>query len=262
MQLVDPMDNNNPQPPFSNYPRFNQNAPLGRPPGVYLDLIGEAFTLVQQDWGTWILAALISAVISFLPTISQFILMGPAAFGFGDRNALSYNWSLYPVQFMIQITCALANVVITNGMLRMGALKALGLPITVGDVIFGFGRIGTLMGTAFLSWLAICLGTLACIIPGVYVSGVLFFAPLLSLMENRNVMDSIQTCYERCKPFAWQIFGLLVVTGLLGTAGALLCGVGLLIALPVQCVTLGMHYNLFFPPADLSTSPEYGYRPN
>jgi hypothetical protein len=68
--------------------------------------------------------------------------------------------------------------------------------------------------------------------------------------------------YEALKPHAWAMVGLLFVLGLINMVGYCACGVGMLVSLPICAVTLGLHYNYFFPPSVPEFEPMYASPPD
>lgn len=89
-------------------------------------------------------------------------------------------------------------------------------------------------------------GILACCV-GVYVSQAIFFPGTLLILERGMTWDQAKdVCLQQVKPNwgAWTLFVLVV--GLVGASGALLCGVGALFTVPVAMIALAHAYRHAF----------------
>ena len=92
---------------------------------------------------------------------------------------------------------------------------------------------------------AVTLGALLCIVPGIYLAGALAFTNLIVIVMGLPGIEGLKRSYEMLKPYAWSMFGLLLVSGCVSGLGFLLCCVGILITWPIQQVVLGLHFRDF-----------------
>ena len=106
-------------------------------------------------------------------------------------------------------------------------------------------RFWPLIGTVFITQLLIGLGSILCFVPGFYLSGILVFAPTICVHEGLGPIQSIQKSYEMTKNYAWMMALLVFVATMVGSLGAMACYVGFIFSLPVQYVTLALHYREF-----------------
>jgi hypothetical protein len=252
-----------PQPPqFSNYPRgypgMSPMGPFQKPPGVYFEAIGEAWKLVQQEMGTWVLASLIylSAIIALQIVVRLVMFSGqliPTNLDHIDLTGLIFG-------SLLSIMGSMVNVVLMTGMMRMGARQGQGLPISIGDVFGGFRRFGTVLATCFLAGLAYLIGFVLCIVPGIYMMGALVLAPIVAADQDVDAIEAITLTYRTVGSDAWLMFVLLFVAGIIQSLGVCLCGIGLLFTMPIYMITIGLHYNYYFPPQSQSPNP-YVYSP-
>ena len=233
---------------YSNYPREN---PYQRPPGVYFDAIGQSWNLVKQNLGTWVLAILIFSV-----------LFGGYEFAFiSQTGGLNRSQPPNPANFLafapIGLIFGILSNVLLAGYFYMGVKQARNEKIELADIFFGFKKPLQIIAGAFLTGIVTVVGTCLCIVPGLYLSGLLLFVPLLILDRNLGPVEAMQECWDKLKPHAWSIFALMFVTGLLAELGACLACVGILFTLPIYFVTMGITYNSFFP----RESPNAAYQP-
>ncbi|HLO98398.1 MAG TPA: hypothetical protein VK171_07380, partial [Fimbriimonas sp.] len=96
--------------------------------------------------------------------------------------------------------------------------------------------------TLLLMSLAIYVGTLLCIVPGLFVAGALWMAPSFCIHENLGPVDALKRSWEVSKPRAFPLFGVMFLTGLVSGLGVLACGIGLLWTLPIMYIVQAMHY--------------------
>jgi hypothetical protein len=240
------------QPPgYSNYPRFTPGGPsYQRPPGVYFDCIGEAWTLVQKNLGTWILTTLICGALYYGTIIAVefgffFLAAGIAGTTPGGATAPSMTLILLLIPVLLIVVCIFQ--VIFAGLMKMGVKQARGEPIAIGDAFSCFPNTITIVVSMLLSGLAIAIGSCLCFVPGFWLSGIFAFVPMLAADKNLGPIEVLQVSYDTLKPYAWPLFALHLVASLIGGAGAFLCGIGMIVTYPIFVSIMGLSYNNFFP---------------
>ncbi len=236
------------QPPFAEYPRPEQGAfaTSGRGPGVYFEAIGEAWGLVMKDVGHWIAATIVFGIILValrLPIILLGQMMQP------DRpraDQMGQMLGLMGLQFILGLIPLAVQTVLTTGMISMGVRKARGEYINVGMMFEPFRRFGSIFGSGLLYNLIVFAAALACILPTFFFTPVLLLMPVVAFLKGVSPVESLSLCFDRCKAYWASLLALLIVLALILVAGIIVCGVGILIAWPIYCVVLGIHYRAFF----------------
>ncbi len=110
-----------------------------------------------------------------------------------------------------------------------------GRQVTVGS-FFRPRNIGAVVITTLLVGIITVVGMFACILPGLIASILLMFAVVAVVDRNLSPIDAIKHSFEIAKNntgpvlLVWLLFELIVFVG------ALLCGVGLLVAVPVAAL--------------------------
>lgn len=94
--------------------------------------------------------------------------------------------------------------------------------------------------------LCILGGLILFIIPGLYLSGRLMFAPYLSVEKTQGARKSIKESWEATRGNGWKIFWKAFVVGLFMMVGFLAFVVGALITYPVGFIVMVMLYREFF----------------
>lgn len=90
------------------------------------------------------------------------------------------------------------------------------------------------------------IGVVCCILPGIYLSIVLMLWSPLVLLEEESGFG-LKRSMELVKPQFIQFLIIGIVLGLLVVAGTLLCGIGLIIVLPIIWASLIIIYHTIIP---------------
>ena len=99
-------------------------------------------------------------------------------------------------------------------------------PRSIGNVILATVIIGVLTS----------IGYALCVLPGVAVAIFTMFAIVALLDRNLSAIDSIKASFEIAKANFVQVLLTWLVIAAIGIVGALVCGVGLLVAVPVAAL--------------------------
>jgi uncharacterized membrane protein len=96
--------------------------------------------------------------------------------------------------------------------------------------------------TVIVVGLGAFVGFILCIIPG--IAWIIFtaYAPILALDKGMGPGEAISTSINWVKENFGQVFLILLVSWVVYIAGALLCGVGLLVSIPVALVAIIYSY--------------------
>ena len=112
-----------------------------------------------------------------------------------------------------------------------------GQQVSVGS-FFRPRNIGQVIVAGLIVGVITTIGLFLCVIPGVIASILLIFTVVALLDRNLSAVDAVKTSFDLSKAN----FGNAFLTWLVGIAivfvGALLCGVGLLVAVPVAALFL------------------------
>ena len=67
-----------------------------------------------------------------------------------------------------------------------------------------------IIGIGLITGILVVLGFLLFILPGLYISARLMFAPYIGLMENKPILDSVKKAYEITEGKGWKLIGYVV----------------------------------------------------
>ena len=114
--------------------------------------------------------------------------------------------------------------------------------IELGDIGKGF----EVFVNALVAWLLvgifISVGTIACLVGAIVVTALLVFVFPLIMDRRMDFWPAIQASFDKTKEnwLGWSVFILLI--GLLNLAGALACGLGVLVTGPITFIATAFAY--------------------
>ena len=87
---------------------------------------------------------------------------------------------------------------------------------------------------------------LLCFVPMIYLQTSWMFTLPLIVDRQMDFRPAMQLSWKRVNLHWWQVFGLMVVMGLVNLAGLLLCCVGLLVTIPIGIAAMMFAYETIF----------------
>ncbi|PQV64356.1 hypothetical protein B1R32_10537 [Abditibacterium utsteinense] len=228
-----------PQNPYSNPSGFNQppSMPGALPPRgqeISFDAIGQAWKVLQPNLGTWIGAALIYGIITILLQVLQGVMIPKNANG-APQIGLTY-WILVFIGFVV-------GQFIIGGMMRMAINNVRTGRAELGQMFSTTDVLPSLLGAGILTTLLSGIGYLLCIVPGLLLSGLFMFVMPLIVDKRQGAIEAIGNSFNALKPQMWMALLFVIVIGLVAGAGALACGVGLLVTAPLALIAIAITYN-------------------
>jgi hypothetical protein len=183
------------------------------------DCIGRAWELIKRDFwflvGASFVAGLIGAggFIPYLGAVAGLIIGGPVM---GGLNALYLK-------------------------------KIRGQSATFGDIFLGFGTaFGSLLGAYLICILLTTAGFIFCILPGIYLAVSWVFTIPLVIDKQMGFWEAMELSRQVVTKHWWKMFGLVIVLGLLGIAGLLVCIVGVFVACAIGQIAILYAYEDIF----------------
>ena len=184
-------------------------------------------------------------------------------------SALSRGWALVSSNLMVLagatvlgwlVTVGLAFVPILGwivGFVLLGGLDYMflrrirGEEVQIGDVFAGFNlALLNLTMAGLVKWLLTMIGLGLCIVPGIYLAVGYVFALPLAIDKKMEFWTAMEVSRRVVHEHWWSMFALVIVLALVVFAGFLLCGVGVVISIPVASAALMYVYeDLFGTPA-------------
>ena len=107
-----------------------------------------------------------------------------------------------------------------------------GRPVTIGS-FFKPRNVGSVIIASLIVGVATSIGLALCVLPGLVVAIFTLFTVIALLDRNLSPVDAIKTSVDIAKNNFSQVLVTFLVILVVAIVGALLCGVGLLVAIPV-----------------------------
>ncbi|WP_110811711.1 hypothetical protein [Mycolicibacterium mucogenicum] len=116
-----------------------------------------------------------------------------------------------------------------------------GQPTTIGS-FFKPRYIGPMILLTLIVGVLVGIGYVLCVIPGLIVALFAIFAHAVLVDRGQSPIDSLKASIEIVKANVGQVILVWLVAGLIGAAGILACGVGVLVSAPVASLMLVYTY--------------------
>ena len=135
---------------------------------------------------------------------------------------------------------------IVGQILAIGTLNA-GLFITRGEApevgkVFSTDRLGDYIGATILFGIAVFIGLILCVIPGIVMAVMLSFYGYFVLDQNMSGMDALKASFDLVKSNGGNVIVVLIVAFVVNLVGLALCGVGMLVSAPVSQIMIAYAY--------------------
>ncbi len=219
--------------------------------------VGEAFNYgwrkFQANVGPILLAALVYIVVIALVEIVFFFIFGGLASASTDcttdpvtgvitcdTSGGGFFLSLVVGAIFGVVFVALAAVM-QAGIARGVLAITYGRPLDIG-MMFKFDNVVTVILAGLIVGIAYGIGLILCVIPGIIV---LFFSQFyvwFIVDKQMGAFDAIKASFALVNKNVGTMIGFFLATIVAYIAGAILCGIGLLIAIPVIYIAQGYAY--------------------
>lgn len=245
-------------PPPPTQPGYGQPPPppaYGAPtPGGSRFGIGDAFNYgwlkFQQNAGQIILAALVLLVgVVIIEGIGFAITsgMGTATVQINEATGemTTSGGGLFGAAFFVSMLfgfLAMALAMIVQAGIIKGALNITnGRKLAIREMFEGLNYANVLL-TAILVALGTMIGTILCILPGIVFGFYSLFSMYFAIDKNLPAVDAIKASFSLVNKNVGSLVGLFIACAVAYFIGALLCLVGLLVAIPVVVIAQAYAY--------------------
>lgn len=209
-------------------------------PSINFNVIGDAFRLVFADLQTWVLASLIMLVPIVVLAILQQLILIPMMIASG-----SFIVTMLAAMIMSLVAGLLINTLFAN-MYRMAAIALTGTKPNVGEMLKFGNNFNNVFMTVLLYSVIVAVGTMFCYLPGIIAAGLLLFAVPISVDKRIGGMPALQLSFETLKKDAVMAILFYIAVGICAGLGAIACGIGVILTLPVFPVAVMMLYRDYF----------------
>jgi hypothetical protein len=228
-----------PPPPGYQPPSFGA-APQGAPQSWEVsEVISTAFEAFKLSWGPLVAGVFISGFVQQVPWI--LIQVGLGMMGISRDPEIGMHASASPVLVVLGVGISLFGLLValgvsgflTVGLNRMYCAAARNEPVSVGVLFGGLDRLLPMLAVQLLVGLAVGVGFLFFVVPGIILALGLIFAPFYVADAGLGPVEAIKASWaattgERGKVF---LFGFAACG--VALLGLLACCLGVYAAVPV-----------------------------
>ncbi len=218
--------------------------------------VGDAFnwgwTKFQQNIGPILIAAAIMIVgLAIIEAIVFFLIIGSAA-ATTTTHTTSYGYTYTTtsggggILVLIGWLVFMAVYFVGLALVQLAIIRAT-LEITYGQpfdlkAMFSTDQIGQYILGAIVVGIATGIGSMLCLIPGLIVMFFSMFWGFFLIDKKLGAIEAIKASIELVNKNIGTLVGFFLATYLAYVVGTLLCGIGLLVAIPVVILATGYMY--------------------
>jgi hypothetical protein len=163
---------------------------------------------------------------------------GSGAWIFAGWTAVTGNFWIFVLLGLIYLAAGSTVPVLVQGPVALGlqwaALRQVsGRRAEVNDIAYGFNQFPHAVLVCLTTSLLIGVSTIFLIIPGLIAAALLQFPYLLVIDRKLDFWGAIRESFSVSQRHFGSLFGLFLLQVCLIIGGVLLCGVGLLVAIPI-----------------------------
>ncbi len=193
-------------------------------PTVRFDVINQAWAMLQQQMGNWAVLMVVAIVIVGV-----------------------LNWLLGKLGTVGSFVGGIPSAIVAAGLYRAALKHMRGETIAVADMFGVSDVIGPLIVASILTTIGVAIGFIFCILPGVALASLWMFTELLIVDKGMDGIEAMRQSFNALRREWLMATVFNIVLALIGIAGIIACGVGLLITAPIAILSVTILYRDFFP---------------
>jgi len=191
------------------------------------EALGFGWATFRDRFGTLIGLIVVSAlVIGVVQGVEQGLAQQKAGF----------------LAFVVGIIGFVVQSVISLGWTRITLKLHDGQGVEMSDLIEPYPLIWKYVGASILAGIAISIGFLILIVPGVFLAIRLGFFPYAIVDGGAGPVEALQKSWEITKGSFWHLFGLGIALALVNMVGVIALGIGLLVTVPTTAIAMAYVY--------------------
>jgi uncharacterized membrane protein len=258
-----------PQNPYGAPNPYESGQPAGYNPaptpsrGVSMDVIGEAWKLVQSNLGTWIGATAVMLIISAV------------FYGLNSRLGITYTTipgtplpdgtsttsipmpSIGPMYYVLTLINGIIMTFLSGGMMRMAINQTRTGKVEFSELFSAGDVIVNLLIAVVITYILTAIGLVLCIIPGLILMALLAMTTPLIVDARKSGIEAIGESINLVKPHLGGMIVLGIVLVLIVGVSAIPCGLGLLVSYPLAFTAIALVYRDLT--GGTSNYPQTGY---
>ena len=134
------------------------------------------------------------------------------------------------------VTAGLLTGPMMVGYMRMIKREDEGVKAEIADVFKGFDDFVPALLAVLLSSIAVAIGFMFCILPGLLIMALVPVATYLVAVGEKDGIKAISRAWEAVKANLMGAFFYGLVLAIVGSLGSFLCGIGIILTLPIAFI--------------------------
>lgn len=134
------------------------------------------------------------------------------------------------------VTAGLLTGPMMVGYMRMIKTEDEGGKAEIADVFKGFDDFVPALLAVLLSTIIVSIGFMLCFIPGLLIMAIVPVAAYLVAVGEKDGIKAISRAWDAVKANLASTFFCGLVLGIVGSLGSLLCGIGIILTLPIAFI--------------------------
>src|SRR6478736_4887923 len=156
--------------------------------------------------------------------------------------AFSYGWKKFQEHWQAVLVALIIGFVIIVVLGVIGYLIQSALTSTDASKVMSTDRLGSYILGAIIVGILTFVGFILCILPGIAVGIFVLFWGYFLVDKGMSPIEAITASLNLVKDNLGPVFIFWLLTILITIAGAIVCGVGLIVAVPVVVIATGYMY--------------------
>jgi uncharacterized membrane protein len=161
--------------------------------------------------------------------------------GYSGSAGIGFGFASIAVMIVGLLVLIVAGGAIASAYVSGLLEVANGQPVTIGS-FFKPRSIGPVILATLIVGVATGIGSVLCYLPGLVVALFTMFTTYVLLDRNLSPIDAIKASIDIVKANIGPAILAYIVAGLIGAVGALACGIGIIVSLPVSALFLVYAY--------------------
>lgn len=208
-----------------------------------IGVLKDAWAILDGMKGTFWIAAIIYGLIA-------------AAFAFFSEWYVGSGEPAIMPLIIMQVVQTIVLAPIAMGLMMIVIKHSVGAKIEVGEIFKHFNKTLPLFIAYVLMIIAVFIGTLLFVIPGIYLLVAYSMTMMLIVEKDMGPWEALETSRKAVTKKWFNMLGFMIMSSLVIVAGALALVVGLVWAAPVAILAYGIIYRDMFGVEDKTLNAE------
>lgn len=203
------------------------------------EVLSQSWEVFKANWGIVVGTFIVGYLAIFLVQQVVGAALGVSAFRPNPQPGYGKLFGAFAVQIVLgQLVTAFIQV----GWIRVWLGAVRGEQPTFGTFLSGGSRYIPMLLSTLLLWVAMALGFVLLIVPGIILGLGLFFTPYFVADSELGVVDALKASWQATDGHKASLFVFGIVLFFLNLLGAIPCGLGLFVTGPMSVLSFAIVY--------------------